>query len=126
MTAAIGDRYRKAAELGPQRLFSLMRNRIIEPRWTGEGDAFTYVRQAEAGATETVLIDPEAGSRVIRPTPEPKPVPAGSRILPVRGHVPHRCDAPDRRRGRLPLPRLSGWLQVFQYVSPVQSTRDGD
>lgn len=81
MTAAIGDRYRKAAELGPQRLFSLMRNRIIEPRWTGEGDAFTYVRQAETGATETVLIDPEAGSRVILPTQEQKPVPAGSRIL---------------------------------------------
>lgn len=81
MTAAIGDRYRKAAELGPQRLFGLMRNRIIEPRWTGEGDAFTYVRQAETGATETVLIDPEAGSRVILPTQEQRAVPAGRRIL---------------------------------------------
>jgi dipeptidyl aminopeptidase/acylaminoacyl peptidase len=53
------ERYRQAAALSPERLLTLMRNRTITPRWTGEGDEFWYRREREGGGHEYVLVDPE-------------------------------------------------------------------
>lgn len=64
VTPDLGARYRAAASLLPEKLGPLMRNRRVEPQWTGEGDRFTYQRQVEDG-TETVLVDPVALTREV-------------------------------------------------------------
>lgn len=58
------ERYERAAALAPEKLPALMRNRRIDPMWTGDGDRFTYVRQTEDGE-EHVLVDPAAGTRTV-------------------------------------------------------------
>ncbi|WP_144720126.1 S9 family peptidase [Agrococcus jejuensis] len=61
------ERYRRAAALAPERLPTLMRNRRIDPIWTGDGDAFWYRRQTADG-DELVLVDPVAGTRTVGAT----------------------------------------------------------
>ena len=58
------ERYRRAAALAPEKLPGLMRNRRIEPVWTGEGDAFWYRRETADGE-EFVLVDPLSGLRTV-------------------------------------------------------------
>lgn len=58
------ERYEQAAALAPEKLASLMRNRRVEPTWTGAGDSFWYRRQTDDGE-ELVLVDPETGSRTL-------------------------------------------------------------
>ena len=59
------ERYERAAALAPEKLAGLMRNRRVDPVWTGEGDAFWYRRQKEDGTEEVVLVDPVAGTRTV-------------------------------------------------------------
>ncbi len=59
----MSERYDRAAALGPAALPGLMRNRRVEPVWTGEGDVFWYHRQTDDDQTEVVLVDPAAGTR---------------------------------------------------------------
>jgi dipeptidyl aminopeptidase/acylaminoacyl peptidase len=56
------ERYEQAAALAPDKVGALLRNRTIDPVWTGEGDTFWYRRQTDDGE-ELVLVDPEAGTR---------------------------------------------------------------
>ncbi|CAB4696012.1 MAG: prolyl oligopeptidase family serine peptidase [Actinobacteria bacterium] len=79
--ADLAARYRSAAALLPERQAALMRNRRVEPMWTGVGDSFTYVRQSATGE-ETVLVDPAAGTREIV---EPEPAAEGSTPGHLRG-----------------------------------------
>jgi dipeptidyl aminopeptidase/acylaminoacyl peptidase len=58
----LSERYDQAAALAPEKLAALLRNRRVDPLWTGEGDTFHYTRQTEDGE-EVVLVDPVAGSR---------------------------------------------------------------
>ena len=51
------ERYRQAAALAPEKLPALMRNRRVDPVWTGEGDSFWYRRETDDGE-ELVLVDP--------------------------------------------------------------------
>lgn len=63
------ERYDQAAALAPERLPALMRNRRVDPVWTGEGDAFWYRRQTDDGE-EVVLVDPLTGRRQAAATTE--------------------------------------------------------
>jgi len=63
-------RYEQAAALAPEKIPGLMRNRMIEPQWTGDGDRFLYQRQTDTGE-EFVLVDPATGVREVVPAPEP-------------------------------------------------------
>ena len=63
------ERYQLAAALAPEKLPALMRNRRVDPVWTGDGDAFWYVRQTDDGQ-EHVLVDPVAGTRTVAATVE--------------------------------------------------------
>jgi dipeptidyl aminopeptidase/acylaminoacyl peptidase len=58
------ERYQRAAALSHEKLPALMRNRRIDPVWTGEGDAFWYRREAPDGE-EFVLVDPVAAARTV-------------------------------------------------------------
>lgn len=57
------ERYERAAALAPEKLAGLMRNRRVDPVWTGNGDAFHYRRETESGGEELVLVDPVAATR---------------------------------------------------------------
>jgi dipeptidyl-peptidase 4 len=61
------DRYRQAAALAPDKLPGLMRNRRVDPVWTGAGDVFWYRRQGLDGE-EFVLVDPATATRTVAPT----------------------------------------------------------
>jgi dienelactone hydrolase len=61
------ERYERAAALAPEKLPALMRNRRVDPMWTGEGDAFWYRRETADGE-EFVLVDPESVSRTVAAT----------------------------------------------------------
>ncbi|MDP9100871.1 MAG: prolyl oligopeptidase family serine peptidase [Actinomycetota bacterium] len=63
------QRYEQAAALAPEKQAALMRNRRIDPVWTGDGDVFWYVRQTDDGE-EHVLVDPVAGTRTVAATLE--------------------------------------------------------
>lgn len=63
------ERYEQAAALAPEKLPALMRNRRVEPMWTGDGDAFWYRRETDTGE-ETVLIDPVTRQRQSAATPD--------------------------------------------------------
>lgn len=65
MHSTLLERYQRASSLSVERLPGLMRNRRVEPRWTGRGDEFWYARQTEDDEprTEYVLIDPDTGER---------------------------------------------------------------
>jgi dipeptidyl aminopeptidase/acylaminoacyl peptidase len=63
------ERYQRAAALAPEKLGELMRNRRIDPTWTGDGDAFWYRRQTAEGE-ELVLVDPQSGTRTTGATLE--------------------------------------------------------
>ncbi len=68
------ERYRKARTLLPERLTGLMRNRTVDPQWTGDGDRFWYRRDGD----EYVLVDPEDFSRELLtgpPEPPARPTP---------------------------------------------------
>lgn len=92
------ERYQEAAALSVEQLPGLMRNRRIEPIWTGSGDQFWYRRQTTDGE-EYVLVDPVEGRRTVAasvtalgltetkqvPTPGRLPGPDG-RALTVRDH----------------------------------------
>ena len=56
-------RYEAARALAPERLLGLMRNRVVEPHWTGAGDEFWYRRDREAGGHEYVVVEPVTCSR---------------------------------------------------------------
>jgi dipeptidyl aminopeptidase/acylaminoacyl peptidase len=56
------ERYQQAAALAPEKLPALMRNRRVDPVWTGE--TFWYVRQTDDGE-EFVLVDPVAATRTV-------------------------------------------------------------
>jgi dipeptidyl-peptidase-4 len=74
-------RYERADALSTGTLLSQQRNRWVDPTWTGEGDAFTYVRDGEAGQ-EVVRIDPDTAERAILgapPAPAPASMPRGIR-----------------------------------------------
>lgn len=58
------ERYERAAALAPERLPALLRNRRVEPRWTGDGDLFWYRRETDDGE-EFVLVDPVTASRTV-------------------------------------------------------------
>jgi dipeptidyl-peptidase 4 len=60
-------RYARAATLTPDGISALMRNRSIDPQWTGGGDTFWYQRQCEddAASDEYVLVDPVAATRTV-------------------------------------------------------------
>lgn len=60
----MSDRYRQAAALSPARIHTLMRNRRIDPVWTGAGDSFWYKRRGRDGE-QFVLVDPEIPSRTV-------------------------------------------------------------
>lgn len=60
----MSDRYRQAAALSPARIRTLMRNRRIDPVWTGAGDSFWYKRRDRDGE-QFVLVDPETPSRTV-------------------------------------------------------------
>src|SRR3954454_16846370 len=51
------ERYELAAALAPEKLPGLMRNRRVDPIWTGDGDVFWYRRETADGE-EFVLVDP--------------------------------------------------------------------
>jgi dipeptidyl-peptidase-4 len=57
------ERYRQAASLAPENLLALMRNRRIDPTWTGDGDTFWYRRETDIGDEQFVLVDPVAATR---------------------------------------------------------------
>jgi dipeptidyl aminopeptidase/acylaminoacyl peptidase len=61
------ERYQRAAALAPQNLPALMRNRRIDPIWTGAGDAFWYRRETDDGE-ELVLVDPETRTTTVGAT----------------------------------------------------------
>lgn len=62
------ERYQQAAALAPEKLGALLRNRRVDPVWTGDGDVFWYRRQTDDGE-EFVLVDPLAGTRSVVPDP---------------------------------------------------------
>jgi dipeptidyl-peptidase-4 len=61
------ERYRQAAALAPEKLPGLMRNRRVDPVWTGDGDSFWY-RRGTADGEQFVLVDPEAATRTVAST----------------------------------------------------------
>jgi pimeloyl-ACP methyl ester carboxylesterase len=61
------ERYEHAAALAPEKLPALMRNRRVDPVWTGDGDSFWYRRETDEGE-EFALVDPVAGTRTIAPS----------------------------------------------------------
>lgn len=61
------ERYEQAASLTPDRIAGLLRNRRVDPVWTGRGEEFWYARQTDDGV-EHVLVDPETGSRRVAPS----------------------------------------------------------
>jgi dipeptidyl aminopeptidase/acylaminoacyl peptidase len=60
---SLHERYDQAAALAPEKLPGLMRNRRVDPVWTGDGDTFWYQRQTDDGGEEVVLVDPTTGER---------------------------------------------------------------
>ncbi len=62
MRSTMDERYRAALALVPERLPGLVRNRAIDPQWTGDGDEFWYRRDGADGH-EYVLVDPETFTR---------------------------------------------------------------
>ncbi|MFI5958940.1 alpha/beta fold hydrolase [Cryptosporangium sp. NPDC051539] len=58
------ERYQQAAALAPEKLPTLLRNRRVDPVWTGDGDAFWYRRQAADGE-QFVLVDPVSEVRTV-------------------------------------------------------------
>ena len=62
------ERYQQAAALAPEKLSGLMRNRRVDPVWTGDGDAFWYRRESEDGE-QIVLVDPVAATRTVLDAP---------------------------------------------------------
>jgi len=65
------ERYQRAGALMAP--MTLLRNRTIEPRWTGESDRFRYLRTAMDGTQETVEVDPATGAVSVIPPPESSP-----------------------------------------------------
>lgn len=63
------ERYDQAAALAPEQLPALMRNRRVEPTWTGDGDTFWYRRQTDSGEA-FVLVDPLSGQRRVDASPD--------------------------------------------------------
>ncbi|HVV75390.1 MAG TPA: prolyl oligopeptidase family serine peptidase [Mycobacteriales bacterium] len=59
------ERYERAAALAPEKLPALMRNRRVDPVWTGDGDTFWYRRETDDGTEELALVDPVAGRRTV-------------------------------------------------------------
>ncbi|MGH3276740.1 MAG: DPP IV N-terminal domain-containing protein, partial [Streptosporangiaceae bacterium] len=55
----MSDRYAHATALAPEGLSTLMRNRWVEPHWTGVGDTFWYCRDRDDHGREFILLDPE-------------------------------------------------------------------
>ncbi|MFE3829376.1 alpha/beta fold hydrolase [Streptomyces sp. NPDC059092] len=55
------ERYQHATALAPGKLMSLMRNRRVDPVWTGDGDEFWYRRETRDDE-EFVRVDPASGT----------------------------------------------------------------
>ncbi len=129
---SMSERYGKARDLLPEQLPALMRNRAIDPQWTGVGDQFWYRRDGADG-DEYVLVDPDGFTRQplpappedARPTPGTLPSPDGrtevfrrdhdlwlrdretgaERRLTTTGEALHAWGAPpDYTRAILPIP----------------------
>lgn len=64
MSSDMEQRYRDAHALVPERLPGLMRNRTVDPQWTGDGDRFWYRRE-----DGFVLVDPDTFTREAIPSP---------------------------------------------------------
>ncbi|MBD0739247.1 S9 family peptidase [Streptomyces sp. CBMA29] len=135
------SRYERAARLAPESLFALMRNRHIDPVWTGDGDTFWYRRQTachpSSGADdrpgnkqgeepgkkpgeEYVLVDPATGERRVAAT-----------LRDLGVHVPAAADvrpgvlyAPDGGRG-LFLRANDLWLLQTATGDERRLTKDG-
>lgn len=60
----LSERYTRAAALAPEKLAALMRNRRVDPVWTGDGDNFWYRRETADGE-EFVLVDPQSATRTV-------------------------------------------------------------
>lgn len=111
-------RYTKAAALGIDKIAGLMRNRVIEPQWTGEGDQFWYKRQTD-DAEEYVLVDPAAGQRVLCDAPPASPAqrPSSTR--------PGVLLSPDGVRGAF-VRDHNLWLWDVSSGAELQLTYDGE
>lgn len=66
----IAARYEKAAALVPHKLKALIDAPTVKPSWTGDGDAFTYVRNAG----EFVLVDPVVQTKTVLDAPDAKTI----------------------------------------------------
>ena len=111
------ERYQRASALAPEKLGALMRNRRVDPVWTGDGDAFCYRRQTAEGTEELVLVDPVAGTRTVGESLDALGI-----TLPAAKATPGVLTGPDGRGLR----RKHSDLWLVDGESEKQLTFDGE
>ncbi len=112
---ALEAAYRRGMEFGSINAMSRVRNALIVPRWTGEGDRFWYERQLDSGSV-AVLIDPDRNTRT-----EPFD---RSTLPPPRQTRPDESLSPDGRWAAFQR-NHNLWVRSTDTNQEVQLTQDG-
>ena len=110
------ERYERAAALAPEKLAGLMRNRRVDPVWSGDGDVFHYRRETDGGE-EHVLVDPVTGTRTVAANLEELGIP-----VPPSASRPGVLTGPDGRGLR----RKDHDLWLVNGESETRLTSDGE